>query len=258
MFDMGCMLGVCLVNFLESPDGVLVVLSSLFIAVVSSLQLKRNDLSARKKTAWIYVLFFSILFPLVYFVLSVRCAGALACNADSVLKALLTAVLASIGLGYLVSPFLYRWMLKAKPPADGQLVELVAEQALALGIRPPRLFLLDDQKPIAFSTAGLMPAIFVSIGLTELLTRKEQEAVLLHELSHLKNSNQLFKFSSVLVKKLVPLSSFNEIDADLEHEERKADAFAAETQGTARFIRAAKRKADAFHSFDRMERCEFS
>ena len=258
MFDMGCMVGTCLLGFLQSRDGLMVTLGALFLAVVALLQLKRSDLSVRKKTAWIYTTFFSVLFPLVYFTLSVPCAGMLACQAKAFFKALPIALLGSIVLGYLVSPLLYRRMLKARELGDGEIAGMVSLYSSRLGMRQPKVLLVDDQKPVAFSTAGLQPTIFVSVGLLELLTKKEAEAVLLHELSHLKNSNQLFKFSSLLVKRLVPVFSFNEIRADLENEELKADRFAVQVQGTGRHLASAKKKFDAFHSFDRETRCGFS
>src|SRR3989338_5028206 len=155
MFYVGCMGGGFFLRFLPTPDGVVVSLGSLFLAVVAFLQLRRGDISVRKKTAWIYTIFFAIPFPLVYFTLSVPCAGMQMCTTRTLFKALPIASLGAVALGCLASPFVCRRMLKAKELKDGDLAGLLALHASGLGLRQPRLLLVDDQKPLAFSTAGL-------------------------------------------------------------------------------------------------------
>lgn len=61
--------------------------------------------------------------------------------------------------------------------------------AIAAGIPPPRVYLIDDTAPNAFAT-GRDPAhaaIAVTTGLVEKLDRLELEGVLAHEMSHIKN-----------------------------------------------------------------------
>ena len=78
-------------------------------------------------------------------------------------------------------------------PADGQkyarLSNLVEGLCIASGMPAPRLYVIEDDAPNAFST-GRDPkhaAIAVTTGLLEKLNRLELEGVLAHELSHIRN-----------------------------------------------------------------------
>ncbi|MEY3361292.1 MAG: hypothetical protein RL531_1011 [Actinomycetota bacterium] len=82
-------------------------------------------------------------------------------------------------------------------PADGpefaRYHNLVEGLCIAAGIPKPRLFVVDDDAPNAFAT-GRNPehaAIAVTTGLLALLDRVELEAVLAHELAHVKNYDML-------------------------------------------------------------------
>src|SRR5436190_1016914 len=66
---------------------------------------------------------------------------------------------------------------------------LVEELCIAAGLPKPKLFVVDDPAPNAFAT-GRNPkhaAMAVTTGLLEKMNRVELEAVLAHELSHIKN-----------------------------------------------------------------------
>ncbi len=78
-------------------------------------------------------------------------------------------------------------------PADGpeyaRYHNLVEGLCIAGGLPVPRLYVVDDPAPNAFST-GRNPkhaAIAVTTGLLEKMNRVELEGVLAHELSHIKN-----------------------------------------------------------------------
>ncbi len=78
-------------------------------------------------------------------------------------------------------------------PADGpeyrRYHNLVEGLCIAAGLPKPRLYVVDDPAPNAFAT-GRNPkhaAIAVTTGLLEKMNRVELEAVLAHELSHVKN-----------------------------------------------------------------------
>jgi heat shock protein HtpX len=78
------------------------------------------------------------------------------------------------------------------PPGDAryqQLVNVVDEMTIASGLPRPQLYLVPDPDPNAFAT-GRDPAhatIAVTEGLVQRLNREELQAVVAHEMSHIRN-----------------------------------------------------------------------
>jgi len=73
--------------------------------------------------------------------------------------------------------------------AERQLVDVVQEMAIASGLPAPRVFIVDDPDPNAFAT-GRDPAsacIAVTSSLLALCSRDELQAVVAHEMGHVKN-----------------------------------------------------------------------
>uniref|UniRef100_A0A7N0USC7 Peptidase M48 domain-containing protein n=1 Tax=Kalanchoe fedtschenkoi TaxID=63787 RepID=A0A7N0USC7_KALFE len=75
--------------------------------------------------------------------------------------------------------------------SENQLAELhklMVEAAAVLNIEPPDLYIRQSPVPNAYTLAvsGKKPFVVVHTSLVELLTRKELQAVLAHELGHLK------------------------------------------------------------------------
>jgi heat shock protein HtpX len=82
-----------------------------------------------------------------------------------------------------------REITAATTPAEQLLVDVVDEMAIAAGVPRPRLFIIDDPDPNAFST-GRDPAsasIAVTTSLLALCSRDELQAVIAHEMGHIKN-----------------------------------------------------------------------
>ena len=83
--------------------------------------------------------------------------------------------------------------------------------AIAAGIPPPRVYLIDDSAPNAFAT-GRDPehaAIAVTTGLLDKLDRLELEGVLAHEMSHIQNYDiRLATVAAVLVGTVALLSDW--------------------------------------------------
>lgn len=74
-------------------------------------------------------------------------------------------------------------------PKYRQLMNVVDEMAIAAGLPRPKVYLVPDQDPNAFAT-GRDPAhasIAVTEGLVERLSRDELQAVVAHEMSHIRN-----------------------------------------------------------------------
>lgn len=66
---------------------------------------------------------------------------------------------------------------------------IVENLCIASGIPIPKIYMINDKSPNAFAT-GRNPkhgAICVTQGLLDILDRSELEAVVAHELSHIKN-----------------------------------------------------------------------
>jgi heat shock protein HtpX len=91
-----------------------------------------------------------------------------------------TRVLWSTGARELTSP---------STPAERQLVNVVEEMAIAAGLPKPRLHIIPDADPNALAT-GLDPAgshIAVTEGLLAVCSRDELQAVIGHEMAHIRN-----------------------------------------------------------------------
>ena len=70
-----------------------------------------------------------------------------------------------------------------------ELYRLVENLTIATGMPMPRIFIIEDPAPNAFAT-GRNPKhgiIGVTTGLLEIMNKRELEAVLAHEISHIKN-----------------------------------------------------------------------
>lgn len=97
--------------------------------------------------------------------------------------------------------------VEADPVTYARLHNLVEGLCIAGGLPKPRVYVIEDAAPNAFAT-GRSPqhaAIAVTSGLLELLDRMELEAVLAHELSHVKNNDVLVATLAVTMVGLLAL-----------------------------------------------------
>jgi heat shock protein HtpX len=101
-------------------------------------------------------------------------------------------------------------MSRARPADElryARLHNLVEGLCIASGLPKPRLYVVDDPAPNAFAT-GRNPkhaALAVTTGLLEKMNRIELEAVLAHELSHVKNYDILVSTLAVTLVGVVVL-----------------------------------------------------
>ncbi len=103
---------------------------------------------------------------------------------------------------------------RARPASKKQFFDFytVTENlSLAAGLPMPKLYVIDDPSPNAFAT-GRNPkhaVICATTGLLEIMNRTELEAVIAHEMSHVKNFDILFaSIVAVLVGTLSLISDW--------------------------------------------------
>ncbi|KAL6626543.1 hypothetical protein ACP70R_030269 [Stipagrostis hirtigluma subsp. patula] len=119
-------------------------------------------------------------------------------------------VLQNIGTSVLVSP-------NQLP----ELHELLAEAAKLLNIEAPDLYIRQNPVPNAYTLAinGKKPFIVVHTSLVELLTRKELQAVLAHELGHLKCDHGVWlTFANILTMGAYTVPGFGMVAGFLEEQ----------------------------------------
>lgn len=105
--------------------------------------------------------------------------------------------------GSIISLFLSKWMAKKstgtvviETPQNGTeqwLVDTVARQAQAVGIKMPEVGIFDSAQPNAFATGWSKNSslVAVSTGLIHTMTPDEVEAVLAHEIGHVANGDMV-------------------------------------------------------------------
>ncbi len=186
--------------------------------------------------------------PFILFATHFGCVAAcVACAASlpSLLALALPFTLGATALGGMVLiPSIFIHVNKSRS-VGGWMEKFVKRQSGKLGIKSPKIYLLDKTKPVAFSFRTWRSAIFMSVGLSEMLNKKETEAVLLHEIAHIASRASLLKLSAVLMR-LSPFSVFRSFNADLGREEKLADGYAISIQRTPRWLNSAKRKIERY------------
>lgn len=80
---------------------------------------------------------------------------------------------------------------QAESPEERQLENVVEEMAIAAGIPRPKIYIVPDQDPNAFVTGThpLEAHLAVTRGLLGVLSRDELQAVVAHEMGHVKNED---------------------------------------------------------------------
>lgn len=108
------------------------------------------------------------------------------------------------------------WSVHAEQPDETvadlpELLNVVKEMSLAAGIPTPKVYIVKDPDPNAF-TIGTIPSdssIVVTIGLLEMLNREELQGVIAHEMSHIRNSDtRLMTIITVLFGAVILLSAW--------------------------------------------------
>ncbi len=95
---------------------------------------------------------------------------------------------------------------------DPELYRLIENVAIAAGLpATPPIYLVDDPAPNAFAAGSRPSTIYVGVtsGLRKLMPARELEAVLAHEISHIRNKDvRLMTLAAVLVGVIAMISDF--------------------------------------------------
>jgi heat shock protein HtpX len=80
-------------------------------------------------------------------------------------------------------------LIEPASPEQKQLVNVVEEMAIASGLPKPKIWVIPDEDPNAFATGrdAASASIAVTEGLLGKLTRDELQAVVAHEIAHIRN-----------------------------------------------------------------------
>jgi len=80
-------------------------------------------------------------------------------------------------------------LVEAATPQQKQLVNVVEEMAIASGLPRPKIWIVPDSDPNAFATGhdAATASVAVTEGLLNLLSRDELQAVVAHEMAHIRN-----------------------------------------------------------------------
>jgi heat shock protein HtpX len=166
-----------------------------------------EQISQNKRRTWLLV----AVFMLVVFGIAFLITWLLKFGIAGVIIAAVIAI-GSAAASYYNSDKVALAMSRAKPAPEEEyrrLHNLVEGLCIGAGIPKPRLYVVDDPSPNAFST-GRNPnhsAVAVTTGLLEKMNRVELEGVLAHELSHIRNYDILVSTLAVTMVGLVALMS---------------------------------------------------
>lgn len=168
-----------------------------------------NAIGSNKRKTWFLMIFFSIFFLGVAYVLG----KALGYGLSFVGFMLIVSGLMN-WVSYYYSDKIVLSMSQAQPANEHKhrnLIESVENLSIASGLPKPKVYIINDPAPNAFAT-GRDPkhaAVVATTGILEKLTKSELEGVIGHELSHVKNfDTRLMGVVSILAGSIVILADF--------------------------------------------------
>lgn len=241
----------CNLAFFMSPVKSGIVVFSFIVAIAAFVMFRRlKALDTRKRLALLYVHVFAFVFPFLFFAFFRGCQSyfsgcdqARAITTLLVLTGLVTTIIALAA-----APLVFVRRLTGKARVDNGRWSRFVQRHYGLQ-KQPKLYILDTASPVAFSFSIFTPRIFLSAGLFDILGGKEVEAVLLHEIAHLRSRASILKLSEHLARVLSPVSAISNFGgaSSVSDEEKLADCYAASAQGTFRHLNSAKDKIIAFN-----------
>jgi Zn-dependent protease with chaperone function len=175
-------------------------------------------------------------------VLCVSQARMVAYAKNGVPLAVFGAVLGGLAASVIISAVVWRYGNAAvirrfapRDPAEGErwLQEYVELLAKFEGVGKINVGIVENAATIAMAVGGKRPTILVSTGLFGLLEREETEAVVAHELMHLKHHDSEFKVFSRVLSRILFFDPFSKFFDPAVHREREylADEMGARSSG---------------------------
>lgn len=226
-------------DVLFSQQKIALLIASLLVAG-TFLIIARRSVNPRRKLMFLRIHLIFVFAPLIFLAFTWECGmPLLSCGPMKTLVSIPAAVLASYVAGLILLPNLYVRSLRAKSLNHN----LAGKLTKFLGVEP-KFYLIDKQEPLAFVRPN-KHSIYFSVGLLDIMTKRELEAVLLHEAHHIKSHSPDFKFSLLFSKILSPISWLCSMKTD---DEVDADEFASSIQGTRSYIKTARKKITDFYS----------
>ena len=168
------------------------------------------------------------------------------CKPQQIMILIPASILGSFSFGFFGVPSIYKKLNSSAKITSKSILDFIKIESKKLKINTPRTYLIKTVKPLAHTITSISSSIFISVGMFELLNKKEIEAVLLHELYHIKQKNSFSKFSVFFLKIITPAPSFTSLINQLDKEERNADLYACQIQKTKKNILSAKIKINNF------------
>jgi len=240
----------CFAGFVIDADKLLLIASSFSFAILTLFILKKFRLSTKSKLSLIYGHLIFLFFP--FAVLTTDAACGISCMpcannlGNLVALALPTTFLISTVAGFFVIPGFYMLFNKKTEAENIHITRIIKNHSRRMKLNMPKVYIIDNANPTAFSFRSFKSMIFFSAGLIDLLNKKELESVILHELGHLKRKASILMMSVSLLRFFSPLSLLARFHHDSNGEEAYADKFAIKTQKTDRHLKSAKIKIDEF------------
>ncbi|MFA6048988.1 MAG: M48 family metalloprotease [Candidatus Micrarchaeia archaeon] len=240
-------------SFLHNPVKAAALAAALVLLAACVLLhvFRRKPAFSRLRVFSVYAQLAFVLSAAITFALATTCSYmVLPCQASGFLSLAAFAIPAAIVLVVFLGPRffarIYAFYSGAREVKSGALKSRLLDLALRAGAGKCGLYVFDCAKPSAFSFSGGSGAVFLSVGMLDLLGKSELDAVMLHELAHVKSRSSTFKLSVAVLRALSPFSAASSFNGELCAEEENADSFAASIQGTGRFLRSAKKKLDSY------------
>ncbi len=240
----------CFAGFVVDFDKLILIGSSVLLAVVLLVILKNFRLSTKFKLGLIYGHLIFLFFPFAVLTTELACGAACMPCANNmgslVVLALPSTVFLSTLAGFFIIPGFYMFFGRKTEAKNTHIINFVKKYSTAMKINMPKIYIMDNANPVAFSFRSFRSMIFMSAGLLDVLSKKELEAVILHELGHIKRKASVLTMSFSLLRLFSPLSLIARFHHDSSEEEMQADNFVVEAQKTDRHLKSAKRKMDEF------------
>ena len=233
----------CVASFFTIHNTIIIVLSILISVLAYYLSVNSNLL--KSKITFSYVNIAAFLFPIIYFLMYRGCQNLFnGCDQGLKFVYLIAITLAISTLIVAIAlPFLFL-KNKIKKSIKTNIFNPILKKFFT---KLPKTFIIDDSKPYAFSTKLSKPKIFISQGILEILNKKEQNAILLHEIAHLKSKSFNSKLILNLSNIITPFSHFSTINKIISKEELDADRFAINIQKTGKHLINAKNKINSYY-----------